>query len=271
MSSWSGSLRIALSSLARRYRDEQGLPAYESLGENPVVLFEKFAGGSRHGNFRDASYAAILASDQWRSRLQKTHQRTDALPPEKRGSAKELDSCTSSDSLLMNIFCHPNVDVGRVLSSLGLDPKGSIEFGVPGCVPLATGQDDATELDMRIGPVYFEAKLTEPDFTSKSKQRVRAYSGFEDVFGADLLPQTESDYSTYQLIRNVLAAHHHNTSFVLLLDARRPDLLRYWWNTMGAVRPGDLRARCHFLLWQEIAHAAPKDLRHFLDRKYGIA
>jgi len=247
------------------------VPAYESLGSDPAVLFEEYAGGSRHGNFTDASYAAMLASDQWRSRLEKTHQRTDALPPEKRGLAKELDSSTSSDALLMNVFCHPNLDVRRALRPLGLDPKGSIEFGVPGRVPLATGQDDATELDMRIGRVHFEAKLTESDFTSKAKEHVREYVGFEEAFLAGLLPQTNRNYTTYQLISNVPPAHHHNTSFVLLLDARRPDLLRYWWDTMRAVRSSDLRARCHFLLWQEAVQATPQDLREFLARKYGVA
>jgi hypothetical protein len=58
--------------------------------------------------------------------------------------------------------------------------------------------------------------------------------------------------------------------FVVLLDARRPDLLREWWVIHSAIRSSELRSRCGFVFWQEIASAAPDDLRAFLDEKYGL-
>ena len=41
------------------------------------------------------------------------------------------------------------------------------EFGWKGRVPLADGSPDATEIDMKIGRVIVESKLTEADFTRR--------------------------------------------------------------------------------------------------------
>ena len=80
-----------------------------------------------------------------------------------------------------------------------------------------------------------------------------------------------SSYAGYQLIRNVLAvARNPGARFVVLLDGRRPDLLREWWGVYGAIRDADLRARCGFVLWQELAAVAPAPLREFLATKYGL-
>lgn len=77
-------------------------------------------------------------------------------------------------------------------------------------------------------------------------------------------------YGTYQLIRNVLAAHATNTSFCVIHDARRPDLREAWFQVMSAVRSAELRVRLKTLTWQELAALLPSDLQRFLDLKYGI-
>jgi hypothetical protein len=170
----------------------------------------------------------------------------------------------------MNCFCYPTAAAqifGRLLPSL---TAGQPEFGVPGDVPLQNGSPDTTELDMRAGEVIFESKLTEVDFTERPRAHVERYRDFSEVFEVSVLPQTGLVYRGYQLIRNVLAASAHNYHFVLLCDARRPDLLREWWEVRGAIRKAPLRARCRFLFWQEVADVCPAELREFLRVKYGL-
>ncbi len=82
---------------------------------------------------------------------------------------------------------------------------------------------------------------------------------------------SEGGYLSYQLIRNVLAAHATGCSFCLLHDERRPDLQEEWFRVIAAVKNADLRARLKVLTWQELAALLPGDLQHFLDLKYGIA
>jgi len=80
----------------------------------------------------------------------------------------------------------------------------------------------------------------------------------------------EGGYKSYQLIRNVLAAHAERCSFCVLHDERRPDLREAWFAVMAAIRSADLRTRCQVLTWQELAPLLPDDLQEFLDLKYGI-
>ena len=127
-----------------------------------------------------------------------------------------------------------------------------------------------TELDMRAGKVIFESKLTETDFTERPRAHVERYRGLSEVFDVSVLPQTEVAFQGYQLIRNVLAAAAHGYHFVLLCDGRRPDLLHEWWQVHAAIRTAQLRARCRFLLWQEVADACPAPLQEFLHVKYGF-
>jgi hypothetical protein len=100
---------------------------------------------------------------------------------------------------------------------------------------------------------------------------VETYRDFKEVFEAPALPQSDNEYFNYQLIRYVLAAFAYDTTFVLICDARRPDLLRTWWDVTRCIKPLALRSRCHFVLWQEVAAAAPDEVREFLREKYGIA
>ena len=182
----------------------------------------------------------------------------------------ELDSSNSSDALLMNCFCYPGAAARTFQSLLPSLSTGQLEFGVAGKAPLRDGKSDRTELDMRAGTVIFESKLTEADFTERPQARVEKYRDLHTVFDVTLLPQTDDAYQGYQLIRNVLAAAEHRYHFVLLCDGRRPDLLHSWWQVHGAIRAADLRARSHFLLWQEVVDACPIPLQNFLREKYGL-
>ena len=100
---------------------------------------------------------------------------------------------------------------------------------------------------------------------------VEGYRDFTEVFERRNLPQDACRYLSYQLIRNVLAAHHGHCSFCVMLDARRPDLREAWFAVMSCIRIVELRLRCKILTWQELAEALPGKLQRFLQDKYGIS
>jgi hypothetical protein len=171
----------------------------------------------------------------------------------------------------MNIFCHPSVSRNdRVRALLGAEPGLSPCFGYKARVPLANGRFDRTEVDLRVGDLLIEAKLTESDFQSATKVVLSAYRDFSDVFDHQQLPQTGERYLSYQLLRNVLAAYALQCSFCVLIDARRPDLADAWYAVMKCVKPVALRTELRMSTWQEVAQAAPPKLRVFLSAKYGI-
>jgi hypothetical protein len=177
----------------------------------------------------------------------------------------------SSDALLMNVFCHAgtcrSVAVARLL---GTTAKTRPEFGLRARVPLSSGRVDATEIDMRIGNLLVEAKLTESDFQQAEKSKVRRYRDFLAVFDEGGLLQSERYYYSYQLIRNVLAAFDRQATFCVLLDERRRDLLESWCAVMRCVKAAELRTACKVLTWQELAPTLPVSLQLFLAQKYGI-
>lgn len=267
------SLRRELSLRNHSYARKYQLPHCLSYGELPVVAYEPYADGTHHGNFLPETYAAILAKPNWSKRLDKPHsQARTSLPRNDRGRWCELDSCNSSDALLTNIFCYPGVlEDGRVYSLLGVEPGCSPEFGVKARVPLEGGKADRTEVDMRLGNLLVEAKLTESDFQTKAREVVNSYRDFAEVFDRRALPQTRTSYCSYQLIRNVLAAYATDCSFCVMADARRPDLIQAWYDVMRCVKSADLRLRCKVLTWQELSEALPERLSEFLAEKYGIA
>jgi hypothetical protein len=241
-------------------------------GDASIVCFEPYERDSRHGNFLEASYKAILANPAWRRRLAKVHtQGRRSLPTTDRGRWMELDTCTSSDALLMNVFCYPHTSrAGKVAAFLGADPQASACFGYKARVPLVNGRFDRTEVDLRLGNLLVEAKLTEGDFQSARKDCLLAYQDFSEVFDLPQLPQTNDRYLSYQLLRNVLAAHTLDCSFCVLADARRPDLIDAWYAVMKCVKPVALRIRLRLSTWQELAQSAPAKLRAFLAMKYGV-
>ncbi len=265
---YSAPFRRELSQRALKFAETHSLPHSLSYGEVPVVCFAPEE--LRHGNFVLPSYKAILRNPAWRRRLAKIHPLgKTTLPKTDRGRWMELDSCTSSDALLMNIFCHPHLARMPTFELLG-GITGTPEFGVKARVPLFNGRFDRTEVDMRIGNLLVEAKLTESDFQKTEKSVMASYRDFEEVFETGQLPQTDTHYLSYQLLRNVLAAHAAKCSFCVLLDARRPDLLDAWYAVMRCVIAVELRTALRVMTWQELSGTLPKSLQEFLGEKYGI-
>lgn len=304
---------------ARNREWARGRAHVESYGNPPVIVYAPEEG--RHGNFFDPAYRAIAERPDWMRRFNKIHAQGRALPKNESGRRwRELDSSMSSDALLMNVFCAPGVvESPEVRGALGVDTPEPFIFGWKARVPLANGRFDRTEVDLRLGTLLIEAKLTEGDFQTREASIVEAYRDFDDVFDRDLLPRVElvtarrraptespEDYSqefeslidasasesqslpavaapslsqatlgvpayaSYQLIRNVLAAHAEGCSFCVVHDQRRPDLREAWFQVMSAVRSAGLRVRLAVLTWQELAALLPSPLQDFLDLKYGI-
>jgi hypothetical protein len=269
---YASELRRELSYRNRRYAQRHGLLCRESYGQTPVICYLPSEDGGCHGNFLPESYRAILGNENWCKRLEKVHaQSRGALPKEGR-RWRELDSSNSSDALLMNIFCYPGtLRTQRIFDRLGLDQSVPPEFGVKARVPLQNGRVDRTEIDMHLGDLLVEAKLTEADFQSCDGEVLDAYREIHEVFDLKDLPRDGSRYFCYQLIRNVLAAHAGGLSFCVMADARRPDLKEAWYAVMRSVRITDLRVRCKIITWQELSEELPRKLRVFLAEKYGIA
>jgi hypothetical protein len=306
---YSSRLRQEISARNRRYA--RGRAHVESYGSDPVIVYAPE--GDRHGNFFDPAYAAIVQNPAWLRRFDKVHAQARRSLPKAERRWRELDSSTSSDALLMNILCTPGVaDSLAVINALGVEPGAAPVFGWKARVPFKSGRFDRTEVDLRLGSLLIEAKLTESDFQTCLPEVVETYRDLDDVFDRDLLPRAElmasrpkpafefpEDYSqeyeeiseaetfvavekppvietaeayaSYQLIRNVLAAFSERSSFCVVLDERRPDLLEAWFQVMAAVRSAEMRVRLKTLTWQELAAFLPGDLQDFLDVKYGIA
>jgi len=242
-----------------------------SYGEIPVVVYHASPCGEKHGNFISASYQALLRRPEWRKRFAKVHSSADRAMPKSDCVWKELDSSMSSDALLMNIFCNPGVTKRRELSLLLGTEMGDLpEFGFKPRVPLTSGHAERTEIDMKLGSVLFEAKLTEADFQSQNAAIVGGYRDLEEVFEVGDLPRRGQMYASYQLLRNVLAAHALGLSFCVLLDARRPDLIEDWYEVLRCIKIAELRNGCRVLTWQELAPCLPSALQEFLNVKYGI-
>ena len=161
----------------------------ESYGGQPVIVYGP--DGERHGNFFDASYAAIAARPEWMRRFDKIHAQGRALPKAER-RWRELDSSMSSDALLMNVFCAPGVaESPAVRSALGVEAGETPVFGWKARVPLKSGLFDRTEVDMKWGSLLVEAKLTESDFQTRKATIVEGYRDFDAVFDRELLPRVE--------------------------------------------------------------------------------
>ncbi len=263
-------LRHELCARNAEYAKVQKLAHVESYGSMPVIVYRPDE--QRHGNFIDETYVAIAGNLEWHKRLGKIHAQARSSLPKCDYRWKELDSCTSSDALLMNVFCYPGVLAdARVLSLLGIEGEAAATFGFRARVPLSSGLFDRTEVDLRLGNLLIEAKLTESDFQTKSSDVVRGYRDYKAIFDSKLLSRVGQKLLGYQLIRNVLAAQANRCCFCVLLDQRRPDLIEQWYAVMRCVRLAELRVRCKVLTWQELSDALPAALRKFLAVKYGIA
>jgi hypothetical protein len=166
----------------------------ESYGTSPVIVYAPE--DTRHGNFFDAAYAAITGRPEWWRRFEKIHAQARSLPKAER-KWRELDSSMSSDALLMNVFCTPEVAKSKsVRRMLGVDspetPNQDMpEFGWKARVPLKNGRSDRTEVDMRWGGLLVEAKLTESDFQNSHPIIIETYRDLDAAFERELLPRVQ--------------------------------------------------------------------------------
>jgi hypothetical protein len=241
-----------------------------SDGEMPNVIYGVDANG-QHGNFYPASYRNIYANPQWARRLAKVHSRSRRVFPRSDWRWRELDCANSSDALLMNVFCsQPTLRNRALCSMLGVAPGVQPEFGVKPGVPLRSGKTDRTEIDLKLGDLLVEAKLTETDFQTAPVRLIERYRDIAEVFDIQALGIPEGVVRNYQLIRGVLAAHAADSRFSVLCDARRPDLIDDWHSVMLAVKCYALRCRLQLLTWQELTAVLPKTLQRFLALKYGV-
>ena len=227
------------------------------------------AGG--HGNFVAASYRRIVADPEWRERLEKRYTAEAWLPRAADRRRGELECANSSDALLMNVFCYPGVLTrASVCVLLGVRAGLRPQFGVRAGLSMRRREVDRTELDMCVGDLVVEAKLTESGFGTASRERALRYVRLDDVFDVDELPWGARGLQGYQLVRGVLAAVESERRFLLLCDGRRADLQEVWFRVLRAVRGSEVRSGMGVLTWQELAAGLPKGLREFLRGKYGI-
>lgn len=238
-----------------------------TLSEVPSVIFGPTETG-QHGNFHPTSYRNIRANPRWLRRLAKVHTSGSKSADHR---WMELDSATSSDALLMNVFCYSRMMKNKELCAmLGVPPGQVPQFGFKPRVPLRDGKFDRTEIDMKLGDLLVEAKLTESNFQSAPVRLLERYLYLDQVFDCTLWARNGDRVPGYQLIRGVLAANSTGGSFCVLCDARRPDLIENWYAVMRTVRSCDLRCRLQLLTWQELAGLLPRTLQRFLAVKYGI-
>jgi hypothetical protein len=268
---WAGALRRELSVRNQELAIQNGSVHTMTASETPSVIFGSCE-TRPHGNFHPASYRNICANPEWAHRLSKVH--TASRRAVRAGSWRwrELDCANSSDALLMNIFCYRRTVANPVLSSvLGVASQLVPVFGFRPCIPLRNGRTDRTEVDMKLGELLVEAKLTEADFQSAPARMIERYRDIQELVEVASLPRSGDAIRSYQLIRGVLAAHATGGSFCVMCDARRPDLIENWYSVIRAVRSCELRCRLRLLTWQEVAAVLPKPIRHFLTTKYGIS
>ncbi len=213
--SWSSTLlRRDLSARAHHLARTQKLLHDLSPGTTPVVIFGRDEQG-RHGNFHPASDTSICANPAWLRRLTKPHTASRRSRARKDWQWMELDSANSSDALLMNIFCHPGVFNGHALAPavanlLNVEATAQPCFGINPGVPLKTVRKrrsklpselgdradllanvlkDRTEIDLQLGNLFLEAKLTESNFQTAAPRLIERYRDLETIFDITRLPR----------------------------------------------------------------------------------
>ena len=241
-----------------------------TYGRVPSILYAADEEGG-HGNFLRASYRRILADAGWAARLGKSYTGAARLPRAGDRWRGELECAGSSDALLMNVFCYPGV-LRRlaVCALLGVEAGLRPAFGVRAELPMRKGEVDRTELDMVLGDLLVEAKLTEGGFGRASQERLLRYPQVEEVFCLEDLPRVNGQFTGYQIVRGVLAALEQGSRYLVLLDGRRGDLQEICFRVLRAVRVAEVSSRFRLLTWQELAASLPKPLQVFLGEKYGV-
>jgi hypothetical protein len=248
----------------------EGFAHEMTFGTSPSVIYLQNEAGS-HGNFLAAAYRRISADPEWSRRLEKSYTSSARVPRSGDRWRGELECASSSDALLMNLFCYPRVLYRPGVCSLlrieaGLRPQ----FGVRAGIAMQREEVDRTELDMRVGDLMVEAKLTEGGFGTASRARLMRYCAVGDVFDVDELPWVGDVVHGYQLVRGVLAAVQEDARFLVLCDGRRADMTEMWFRVLRAVRSYEVRSRMALLSWQELASVMPEIVKDFLVEKYGI-
>jgi hypothetical protein len=223
-------LRRDLNLRAEQLARTHGLLHDLSTGAAPSVLFGVDE-QAHHGNFHPAAYTRICATPEWLRRLAKPHTASRRSSPRHDWRWMELDSATSSDALLMNIFCHPAVYDGAHLAApvaalLNVDPAAQPCFGAHPGVPLRTVLKprskrsavrealDRTEIDLTLGSLFLEAKLTESDFQAAAPALLARYRDLETVFDVARLPTPLNRIPRTFLIPPPLRVPHPSTARV---------------------------------------------------------
>ena len=198
----STSLRRDLSERSQKQARDQALPHEITPGPCPAVLFSEDPAG-HHGNFFALSYRAIKQRPEWARRLAKAHTASRRAllsdgQQSRRPRRSELDSSNSSDALLMNIFCHPETLATRgVRLLLGIDPAAQPIFGFKPRIPLRPAgrsvRTDCTEIDLKLGDLLIEAKLTENGFQTAPRRLIDRYRDLEEVFDLATLAPADPD------------------------------------------------------------------------------
>lgn len=242
-----GQLRRELAARNREWA--RGRRHVESLGGDPVIVYAPE--DAAHGNFFDPAYAAIVARPEWARRLNKIHAQGRALPrpvDDPKRKWRELDSCMSSDALLMNVFCTPGVaESAAVRRMLGVDAAEAPVFGWKARVPLKSGLFDRTEVDMRWGGLLVEAKLTETDFQERRAELVEAYRDFDEVFEREELPRVEV----------VTARRRQAAEFAEAFTQEWEET-----DAMSADEAGAIAAEFHSRLVAQAEAVAPREIRY---------
>jgi hypothetical protein len=241
-----------------------------SYSSVPSIIYAESETGE-HGNFLPAAYKRILQQPAWKARLAKVYTGSRFLPRRADRMRGELECANSSDALLMNIFCYPGILRRQATCSLlGIPPGIHPEFGVRAGIPLKSGGQDRSEMDLKLGDLFIEAKLTEGDFQTARCDLVRRYRDLDSVFEVDRLPMQKEKYRSCQLIRGALTAHAYGASFAVVCDQRRQDLIDDCFEVMSAVASAELRCRMSVVTWQELSETLPSKVQAFLAEKYGI-
>jgi hypothetical protein len=97
----------------------------------------------------------------------------------------------------MNVFCCRRVTQSRALAlKLGFEvgelPKCGFRAGIPRDLGV-----DRTEIDMKLGTLLAESKLTEADFQNQRPEIVESYRDLRKVFDRELLPRPNRRYAPH--------------------------------------------------------------------------
>ncbi len=248
--------------LKKRIKEKAKILARKHNNISGIEKESAFVFANVEMNFNNKSYDSIQTNDNWKKRLEKRHSHFD-------DDTLEMQSSNSSDALLMNIFCYPKFRIWTGPSKLlGFDPNNEIEFGWnPQFINEHSGHK--TEIDLKIGNIIFEAKLTESSFTTKNINKIRKYPDFKEIFDErNLIINDKNEVENYQLIRNILTAYKYNYRFLLLVDETRIDLIRSFAKTVFAIKVTELRKKMNFITWQELVNSCGKELKEYITIKY---